>query len=144
MAEVALRETIDEDLGTLFEFQADPEASAMADFPSRGRDAFMAHWTKLLADDAVGKRTILFDGRIAGNLVLFGPPEELEVGYWPGRTFWGRGLATRALAAFLAVTPHRPLHAHVATHNAASLRVLEKCGFREVGRGEDGIDLRLG
>jgi hypothetical protein len=32
MAEVALRETIDADLGTLFEFQADPEASAMAAF----------------------------------------------------------------------------------------------------------------
>jgi RimJ/RimL family protein N-acetyltransferase len=24
----------------------------------------------------------------------------------------------------------RPLHAHVATHNVASIRVLEKCGFR--------------
>jgi RimJ/RimL family protein N-acetyltransferase len=24
----------------------------------------------------------------------------------------------------------RPLHAHVAAHNAGSIRVLEKCGFR--------------
>ena len=24
----------------------------------------------------------------------------------------------------------RPLHAHVAKHNAGSIRVLEKCGFR--------------
>jgi hypothetical protein len=41
MAEVALRETIDADLGTLFEFQADPEASAMAAFPSRDLPAFL-------------------------------------------------------------------------------------------------------
>ena len=41
MAEVALSETIDADLGTLFEFQADPEASAMAAFPSRDLPAFL-------------------------------------------------------------------------------------------------------
>jgi hypothetical protein len=41
MADVALRETIDADLGTLFEFQADPEASAMAAFPSRDLPAFL-------------------------------------------------------------------------------------------------------
>ncbi len=28
----------------------------------------------------------------------------------------------------------RPLHAHVAKHNAGSIRVLEKCGFRVVGK----------
>ena len=26
--------------------------------------------------------------------------------------------------------PVRPLHAHVVAHNLASIRVLEKCGFR--------------
>jgi len=27
------------------------------------------------------------------------------------------------------MVPARPLHAHVAKHNVASIRVLEKCGF---------------
>jgi RimJ/RimL family protein N-acetyltransferase len=36
----------------------------------------------------------------------------------------------------------RPLHAHVVEHNAASLRVLEKCGFTRCSRsvtGQDGV-----
>jgi hypothetical protein len=41
MAEVALRETIDADLGTPFGFQANREASAMAAFPSRDLPAFL-------------------------------------------------------------------------------------------------------
>jgi hypothetical protein len=49
MAEVALRERIDADLGTLFEFQADPEASAMAAFPSRDLPAFLEHEAKIKA-----------------------------------------------------------------------------------------------
>jgi RimJ/RimL family protein N-acetyltransferase len=37
------------------------------------------------------------------------------------------------LLAFLGHVGVRPLFAHVAKHNIASLRVLEKCGFRIVG-----------
>ena len=54
------------------------------------------------------------------------------VGYWIGREYWGRGVASRALALFLMEVDERPLHAHVAAHNAGSIRVLEKCGFRVV------------
>jgi RimJ/RimL family protein N-acetyltransferase len=52
--------------------------------------------------------------------------------YWIGRSYWGRGIATAALSAFLAVERSRPLNAHVASDNVASRRVLEKCGFRVV------------
>jgi RimJ/RimL family protein N-acetyltransferase len=51
------------------------------------------------------------------------------VGYWVGREFWGRGIATRALAAFLDEVSERPIYAGVADTNLASIRVLEKCGF---------------
>ena len=51
------------------------------------------------------------------------------VGYWIGREFWGRGVATAALAAFVAEVKERPLHAFVAEHNVRSIRVLEKCEF---------------
>jgi len=43
----------------------------------------------------------------------------------------GKGIATEALDAFLAVERSRPLHAHVASDNVAS-RVLERCGFHVV------------
>ena len=55
------------------------------------------------------------------------------LGYWIGREHWGRGVATAALAAFVAEVTERPLFAHVVNSNAGSIRVLEKCGFRRTG-----------
>lgn len=124
----------------------------MAAFPSRDRPAFDAHWAKVLADPSLVARTVVADGRVAGNVVCFGPPEERQIGYWLGRQYWGRGIATRAVAAFLEVVRHRPLFGHVVRHNVASIRVLEKCGFavserrKDAGSGEasEEIVLRLG
>jgi Acetyltransferase (GNAT) domain len=73
--------------------------------------------------------TVLADGVTAGNVVSFDQCGEREVGYWLGREYWGLGVATRALAAFLRIETQRPLTAHVARHNTASRRVLEKWGF---------------
>src|SRR3954451_8597580 len=66
-----------------------------------------------------------------------------EVGYWLGRPFWGRGIATQALDEFLRVVTERPLHALVAVNHHASIRVLEKCGFT-LTRSETRFDERLG
>ena len=55
------------------------------------------------------------------------------IGYWLGRPFWGRGVASRALVDFVSQIPRRPLHAYVAKSNVASIRVLEKCGFAVSG-----------
>lgn len=126
---------VEADLPVFFEHQLDPEAASMAAFPSRQRDTFMAHWARILEDETVVKRTILFYGRVAGSLLSFEQSGEREVGYWLGREFWGGGIATRALSGFLQIVEDRPLYAHVASHNTASLRVLEKCGF--VVSGED-------
>ena len=130
---VRLRRVVDADLAVFYEHQRDPEATSMAAFPSRDWDAFVAHWSRILADETVKTRTVLADGVVAGNVVSFAQCGEREVGYWLGREFWGRGVASRALAAFLRIETQRPLTAHVAKHNAASRRVLEKCGFRVCG-----------
>jgi [ribosomal protein S5]-alanine N-acetyltransferase len=61
-----------------------------------------------------------------------------EIGYWLGEAFWGRGIATEALAA---ITRHA-IDAHALTRvyalpfarNAASCRVLEKAGYMIEGR----------
>jgi RimJ/RimL family protein N-acetyltransferase len=129
MAEVALRERIDADLGTLFEFQADPEASAMAAFPSRDLPAFLEHDAKIRADPSAITRTIVAGGGVVGSIGSWEAEGERDVGFWIGRDHWGNGYATGALRAFLDVDLHRPLHAHVADHNVGSRRVLEKCGF---------------
>ncbi|MBN2115603.1 MAG: GNAT family N-acetyltransferase [Anaerolineales bacterium] len=131
---VQLRDVIETDLPIFFEQQLDPEAVAMAAFPSRGREAFMAHWkNKIMADDSVLVKTILFNGSAAGNIVCFEQLGEREVGYWLGKEYWGKGIATQALAEFLKYVDTRPLYAHVAKQNIASRRVLEKCGFTVSG-----------
>jgi RimJ/RimL family protein N-acetyltransferase len=134
-SEVLLRDVIESDLPILFEHQLDPEANRMAVFTARDRIEFTAHWARILADETITKKTVLFDGRVAGNVVSYvNEAGETQVGYWIGRDFWGQGVATRALSLFLDHVPTRPLYARVATHNVASIRVLEKCGFTISGR----------
>jgi RimJ/RimL family protein N-acetyltransferase len=127
--DVRLRDVIPSDLPILFEQQMDPEANQMADFPARDWDAFMAHWTNLLSDTTTVKKVILFEGQVAGNIGKFEQSGRPLVGYWIGRQYWGKGIATKALAALLDEVKERPLYAYVAKHNVASIRVLEKCGF---------------
>ncbi|HEY6581480.1 MAG TPA: GNAT family N-acetyltransferase [Rubrobacter sp.] len=86
------------DLPVFFEHQLDPEANRMAGFPAKGREPFMAHWNRILEDESVVKKTILLQGEVAGSVVSFVHAGEREVGYWTGREFWGRDVATRALA----------------------------------------------
>ena len=132
---VILRDVIEADLPIFFEQQLDPEATQMAAFPSRDRDAFMAHWKKIMSNENVTLKTILFEGQVAGNVVSWEQSGEREVGYWIGKEYWGKGIGTKALAEFLGYVKTRPLYAHVAKHNVASLRVLQKCEF--VISGED-------
>jgi RimJ/RimL family protein N-acetyltransferase len=130
-SDVVLRDVTEEDLPIFFRHQMDSEASRMAAFTPRENDAFLQHWrTKILSDEAVAKKTVLYQGEVAGNVLAFEHDGKREVGYWIGREFWGKGVATRALAEFLIHETARPLYAGVAKHNVASIRVLEKCGFR--------------
>ena len=137
-----LREVVEADLPILYEYEHDREAAAMAAFPPRERDAFMAHWAKTLANDSALTWTVVSDGAVAGNIGCWEADGRRLVGYWIGREFWGRGLATHALSELLGVVEVRPLHAHVVKSNVASIRVLEKCGFVEVGghTGDNGVE----
>jgi RimJ/RimL family protein N-acetyltransferase len=126
--DVVLRDVVDEDLPIFFEHQREPEANEMAGFPARERDAFMAHWAKIRDGSGVEK-TVVVNGIVAGNVVSWEQHGRREIGYWIGKEFWGRGIATAAVRQLLEQVTARPLYAHVVKHNAASIRVLEKCGF---------------
>jgi len=141
----ALREVRDEDLAVLFEQWADPVAARMAAFTApdhMDRDAFERRWSRLRADETVTNRVILTDGEVAGTIGSWGGPDEREITYWIGRSYWGKGVATCALKAFMIVDQCRPLHARVAHDNVASRRVLEKCGFRVIATERGFADAR--
>ncbi len=129
---ITLRKVVQADLPIFFEHQRDEEAAKMAAFPSRDREAFMAHWAKIMANENVMNRTILVNEQVAGNIASFEMDGERDVGYWIGREFWGKGIASESLNQFLGQEVRRPLFAHVAKHNIASRRVLEKCGFEVI------------
>jgi RimJ/RimL family protein N-acetyltransferase len=142
-----LRKVRDEDLAVLFEQWADPVAAHMAAFTApdhMDRDAFESRWSRIRADETAIARVIVVDGEVAGSISSWGDPDEREVTYWIGRSYWGKGIATRALNAFLTVEPMRPLHARVAYDNVASHRVLEKCGFRVIATERGFAEARSG
>lgn len=130
---IRLREVVEPDIALFYEHQTDVAACKMAGFFVRERAAFEAHWSGILADEKTTQRTVLVDGATAGFIVSFIRDGRRQVGYWLGRDFWNGGVATRALGLFLETFEIRPLFGYVAKHNPASVRVLEKCGFRMHG-----------
>jgi len=74
------------------------------------------------------------------GLEIDGLRRDAEIGYWLGECFWGHGYMSEAVGAVSDLAFQRlgltRLHAHAFVENPASMRVLVKAGFREMGRGE--------
>lgn len=133
---ISLRTLEDGDLDVLFAWESDPRAVEMAAFtradPS-DRDAFDAHYERVRANPSNTLLAIEEDGEFVGTVGSFTMEGEREVTYWIAPARWGRGIASRALLAFLAIERTRPLYARVAEHNAGSAKVVARAGFVEVG-----------
>ena len=133
---INLREVTDTDLPIFYSHQQDKEAVHMAAFTPKDpsdRAAFDAHWAKIRASDSVINRTVEVNGQVAGHVASFEMFGDREVTYWIDRKFWGQGVATAALRAFLELDATRPIHGRAAKDNIGSIRVLEKCGFVLIG-----------
>ena len=85
---------------------------------------------------------ITADDRVIGSIGLLPGSDSsrasAEVGYWIGEEFWGRGIATQALQEIVAygfrtLSELNRIFAYVDEGHSASLRVLEKNGFRREG-----------
>ncbi|GAB4567903.1 MAG: GNAT family N-acetyltransferase [Anaerolineales bacterium] len=130
MAKITLRPVTEADLPILLQQQLDPEAVAMSAYPSKDRGEFMRHWEGIMKNKNVTARTILYKEKVAGHIICWKEGKyEQRIGYWIGREFWRRGIASAAVAEFLSLVKIRPLFAEAANHNIASKRVLEKNGF---------------
>jgi len=98
--------------------------------------------------DPWGPRSVVLDGVVVGSMGFYGPPAravdgaaEAEVGYGLVEEARGAGLASEALTAMVAAAEGAGVRvrASVLPDNAASIRVLAKCGFTELrGSNEEG------
>jgi len=135
---IRLRAFADGDLDALFTWESDPRAVQMAAFTRANpsdRSAFDAHYERVRSDPSNTLLAIDDDGEFVGTIGSYTMDGEREVTYWIAPARWGQGIASRALRAFLAIESTRPLHGRVASHNAASAKVLVRAGFVEVGSG---------
>jgi [ribosomal protein S5]-alanine N-acetyltransferase len=99
-------------------------------------------WVRVASvESPVNDFAIVVDGALAGGVGIRPREHEAlgvaEFGYWIGRAYWGRGIATEAAQLLVAHAFDerglRRLEAHVFAPNAASARVLQKCGFVSEG-----------
>jgi RimJ/RimL family protein N-acetyltransferase len=127
--QVELRPMLDADKAGIFAFQSDPASCRMAVVNARDQAGFDAFWAKVTSDPAIVSRSIYVDGTLAGSMSVFTMEGERMLGYWIDRGWWGRGVASRAVEAFLADVKERPIVAHVADSNVGSIKVLERNGF---------------
>lgn len=140
---VTLRKVVEDDLDTFYRHQSDPLSIEMAQVRPRDEAAYLARWRQFLQDDRFGKSTVLAGSEVAGQVISFDRDGVRELGYWIGREFWGHGIAGAAVRQYLAIELQRPLFAIVAEHNAASRRILARCGFLEESRKADALRYRL-
>jgi len=136
MPVIALRPVDDADLDALFDQMRDPESVWMAAFTPDDPDdksAFEAHMAKVRSSPDTTLRAVTRDGQLVGSVGSFIVDGETEVTYWIDRASWRRGTASRALELLMDLVRTRPLHARAASDNIASLRVLQKAGFKTIG-----------
>lgn len=130
--DVRLRPVTEGDLARMFEIQLDHESNVMAGTKPRTREVFFGNWANQFGNAKVRPRVIEVEGELAGSIGCFQAEERDCMGYWIARRYWGKGIGSRALKMFLEEETRRPLHATAASANAASRRILEKCGFELV------------
>jgi [ribosomal protein S5]-alanine N-acetyltransferase len=129
-------------------------AEATALIPHPYPDGVAEAWIAAQAQDRAAGReytyaiTLATEGLLVGAIGLRPAPTAQEnMGYWIGQAYWGRGYATAAACAVIALAfsllDLDLLTASHLTRNPASGRVLEKCGFtllRTERRAHRGLD----
>jgi RimJ/RimL family protein N-acetyltransferase len=144
-ARLTLRPFQDTDVDPLYEIQRDPEAMRYTFCaPSRAEsERRLRAYANLLEALGYAPWTVVLrpESRIIGwgglNVDPYDPGWGVEVAYFFHPAYWGRGFATELVQESLkqGFTWHNleTVGAFAHCDNAASIRVLEKCGFRFIG-----------
>jgi RimJ/RimL family protein N-acetyltransferase len=136
---VKLRPVETADLDWFFAHQQDPEANQMAAFTAKNpsdRGVFDHHWGLILRDPEITVRTIEHDGQVVGSVLAYPNDGVPEISFWTDKAYWGQGVTTSAVDAFLQEFTQRPIRARVVTDNIGSQKVLERRGFTVIGEAE--------
>jgi ribosomal-protein-alanine N-acetyltransferase len=150
-----LRPFAETDVDDLWPHVSDPALTTMLSWAAHTeRDQtldFIRRVNAGLFDGTCAAWAIEVDGRASGCISLesiqFGLRawrlDRAELGYWMAPPLWGRGLMTEAAHAvvrcgFELIGLHKVTVGCIA-ENAGSRRVIEKLGFRPVGRLEDDV-----
>lgn len=143
------------DAEAYFPLAADPELSPMMTWRAHASIADTREWLEMCTADRAKERAMVWaiehDGAIAGSIGLGGITwgmlalrvDRAELGYWLARSLWGKGLMTEAATAvtgwgFEVLGLHK-ITVHCFEPNVGSRRVIEKVGFRFVGRREEDL-----
>lgn len=129
------------DAMALHPWMSDPEVMRYWSTPPHADEATTVRWVKesiAAMQEGKGMEYVVLDHQhMVGRLGLF---DNENIGYFFGRPYWNRGYATEALRAFIGLAFDRcgvgHIHADVDPRNAASLRLLERLGFRRTGFAE--------
>jgi ribosomal-protein-alanine N-acetyltransferase len=137
---MSLRRPRDTDAQSIFEcYASDPKVTRFLHWPTHSRiddtRAFLAfsaaEWAKWPAGPLLIESRE--DGRLLGSTGLnFERSGVASTGYVLAQKEWGVGFASEALQAMAALADSlevRRLYAHCHARHAASIRVLENCGF---------------
>src|SRR5262245_58081412 len=84
---------------------------------------------------------IMYEGQFCGVIGLVALPDvyrkTAEIGYWLGEPFWNKGIATKAVNLVTDYGFNKlglvRIHTGVFEYNTASMKVLEKCGYKRDG-----------
>ena len=143
---LVLRPWCDADAPALYPLASDPEVGPRAGWPPHTSEQESLHIIRtVFANPTTWAVTLRADGTLIGA-IGYGPscdcslpalPGEPTVGYWIGRAYWRQGYCTEALNELLrycrtVIKPNAIWGDHF-IDNPASGRVMEKCGFSDIG-----------
>jgi hypothetical protein len=95
-----LRKVTESGLPIFYEQQLDHAADYVAAFTCKDpadRDSINEHWSKILADEAIPIKTILYDGLVAGSVLTYIPFSDREVSYWLEKGILGKGYRNESI-----------------------------------------------
>jgi len=142
---ISIRKSIESDLEVFYQNQADEEANYMAAFTSKNphdKTAYIEKWTRLMKVDSVHMQSILLDDLVVGCVVKFVMEGDSDITYALDKEHWGKGITTKAVKLFLEIEETRPLFGRVANDNLGSQNILEKSGFKKIGKNIDFANAR--